>query len=232
MSNKNYCSRTTQLLKKFDKSIARVKHLLIARFGEDQAHALIIDSRREYVSLIPKIPYIGEKNRRLIFLLPTTRYLAVYRALQRQGRTVEDAGQLIYDMSEAELKAMSAIIRRAIAYFWFFPWFGSRLKKRAKESQERRFAGDFVFEFIKGDGKEFDYGIDYIECANVKFLQVQDAMELAPYVCAVDKIASEMLGWGLTRTMTLAEGCERCDFRFKKGGKTSVPLPQSLVQLE
>ena len=52
--------------------------------------------------------------------------------------------------------------------------------------------------------------------------------ELAPYVCAVDKVASEMMGWGLSRTMTLAEGREKCDFRFKKGGKTDVAMTQSL----
>ena len=46
---------------------------------------------------------------------------------------------------------------------------------------------------------------------------------------AVDKVASEMLGWGLQRTMTIAEGGEKCDFRFRKGGETSVPIPQSLM---
>jgi len=35
---------------------------------------------------------------------------------------------------------------------------------------------------------------------------------------------SEALGWGLRRTMTLADGQERCDFRFKRGGKTHVAL--------
>ena len=81
---------------------------------------------------------------------------------------------------------------------------------------------------VEGDGQDFDYGIYYIECASCKFLNEQDAPELAPYVCAVDKVASEMLGWGLRQTMTLAESCERCDFRFKKGGKTYVTIPQSL----
>jgi hypothetical protein len=82
--------------------------------------------------------------------------------------------------------------------------------------------------YVEGDGQDFDYGIDYIECASCKFLHEQDAAELGPYVCAVDKVASEMLGWGLRRTMTLAEGGVRCDFRFKKGGKTCVTIPQSL----
>ena len=56
-----------------------------------------------------------------------------------------------------------------------------------------------------------------MECSSCKLLKAQDAMELAPFVCAIDKVTSELLGWGLTRTMTLAEGFEKCDFRFKKG---------------
>lgn len=76
--------------------------------------------------------------------------------------------------------------------------------------------------FIEGDGKNFDYGIDYTECANVKFIRAQGAMELAPYTGATDKVVSEKLGWGLKRTMTLADGKAKCDFRFKQGGKPSI----------
>jgi hypothetical protein len=45
-----------------------------------------------------------------------------------------------------------------------------RLQKRAAESQERRYAEDYVFAFVDGDGETFDYGVDYIECATCKFL--------------------------------------------------------------
>lgn len=83
-------------------------------------------------------------------------------------------------------------------------------------------------DYVEGDSQTFDYGVDYIECASCKFLEAQDASELGPYVCAVDKVASVMLGWGLRRTKTLAEGDEKCDFRFKRGGNTFVPIPQSL----
>lgn len=102
------------------------------------------------------------------------------------------------------------------------------MKKRAASSQEREYSGGYVLTYIEGDGKDFDFGIDYIKCAACKFLDEQNAAELSPYVCAVDKVASEMLGWGLRRTTTLAEGGERCDFRFKKGGKTRVRIPESL----
>lgn len=134
-------------------------------------------------------------------------------------------------MSEAELKAIPGLVRRVLGYVWFSPWFLRRLKKRAIKSQEREYPDSFVMSYVEGDGQKFDYGIDYTECANVKFLKEQGAMELAPYICATDKVASEMLGWGLNRTMTLADGCRKCDFRFKKNGKTFLQAPQPGNQL-
>jgi hypothetical protein len=226
-SIKNYIKRKPRLLKGFEKSIARTKFLIISHYGEEQANAIMDESRQEYENLIPQIPYIGDKNPGLIFLLPTTRLLAIYRVLQKKGHTVESAGQLINEMTKVELKALPGFIRRIIGYLWFSSWFLNRLKKRAKKSQEREYPGDFVFNYIEGDGQKFDYGIDYIECANCKFLSAQGALELAPYICATDKITSEMLGWGLNRTRTLADGNEKCDFRFKKGGKTFVQGPLS-----
>jgi len=92
----------------------------------------------------------------------------------------------------------------------------------ATESQKRKYPESFIMTYVKGNGQDFDYGVDYTECAICKFLSAQNALELAPYMCDTDKIGSEMLGWGLTRTMTLAKGGEKCDFRFKKGGKTNI----------
>jgi hypothetical protein len=229
LTYENYVSQKPKLLKDFDKSFARVTRILIGCSGADTTNALIKESRAEYEALIPQIPYIGNKNPFLTFLFPVSRYLAIYRALQKQGRTLDDAGQLIQAMSEAELKAIPWFVRRVMGYLWFSRWFSERLKKRAAESRERKYSGGYVLTYIEGNGRDFDFGIDYTECASCKFLRAQNALELAPYVCAVDKAASEMLGWGLTRTMTLAEGREKCDFRFKKGGKTNIARPPSLT---
>jgi hypothetical protein len=222
MPEASYASQKPRLLKDFDRMAARVKRVLISRYGEEPARALIGESRREYEALIPQIPYIGEKSPMLIFLLPTSRYLAVCRALQKRGATVEDGGRLIYEMCEAEAKAIPRSVRRLMGWLWFSPLFLRRVRKRAAESQDRQYPGGYVFTYVAGNGRDFDWGIDYAECSSCKLLKAQDAMELAPYVCAVDKISSELLGWGLTRTMTLAEGFEKCDFRFKKGGQTRV----------
>jgi hypothetical protein len=222
MSDENYISRKNQLLKSFDKAITRSKRVLIDRYGKEEANSLISESSREYEALIPQIPFIGNKNPLLVFLLPTSRYLAIYRVLRRMGLTVEEAGQIISQMNEAELKSIPVFVRRIIGYLWFSPWLIKRFRKRAKESQERKHPGGYVLTFIEGEGDKFDYGIDYTECAGCKFLHEQNALELAPFMCVLDKTASDILHWGLTRTMTIANGFEKCDFRFKKGGKTNI----------
>ena len=222
MGEPNYLSRRSRLVKGFNKSLRRIKPLLVSRYGEARARHLIKDAGMVYEDLIPQVPYIGENSPFLVFLLPTVKCLALYRALQRQGGTVDEAGRLIYEMSEIELKAIPSVVRRLMGFLWFSPWFKNRARKRAASSQAREYPGNFVMQYVEGDGKRFDYGVNYTECANVKFLRSQGAMELAPYICATDKLSSEFLGWGLHRTKTLAEGADQCDFRFKKGGGTSI----------
>ena len=152
----------------------------------------------------------------------------MYRALQRQGRTVEDAGRLAYSIGTEEAKAYPYIVRRLLEYLWFSRLFRAIAKRPQIRSSQGRYPGASVIEYVEGDGEEFDYGIDYIECAVCKFLRAENAIELAPYSCAIDKPVSELMGWGLTRLKTLAEGYPECEFRFKKGGKTNVPIPSSL----
>ena len=67
------------------------------------------------------------------------------------------------------------------------------------------------------DGQDYTYGIDVIECAILKFLEKQGAPDLTRYLCLTDYVTSEALGRGLSRTKTLAEGCDRCNFRYKQG---------------
>jgi hypothetical protein len=160
--------------------------------------------------------------------MPVTRYLAVYRALQKQGRTAEEAGRLIYRMGTEEALAIPPLGRRVMEVLWFSRWFRRLAKNRAIRSHQRMYPTNFVLNYVEGDGQEFDYGVDYIECANCKFLQAENAFEIAPYVCATDKPISELVGWGLYRTTTIADGAPICKFRFKKGGKTQVVIPQSL----
>jgi hypothetical protein len=70
----------------------------------------------------------------------------------------------------------------------------------------------------------------YLECATYNILKEQGAHELGQYLCAADKLYSDTFGWELMRTMTLAEGYEKCDFHFKRGRETRIAIPAALSQ--
>lgn len=71
-----------------------------------------------------------------------------------------------------------------------------------------------MFHFVEGKGQDFDFGLDCEECGVLKFFGAQGAKEFTPYVCLFDYVQSRLAGTGLVRTMTLAQGAEKCDFRF------------------
>ena len=118
------------------------------------------------------------------------------------------------------LKELTIILMNLLFRFPLNRLAKHKLKLWAEESQKRRYPDDFVLNYVEGDGKTFDFGIDYTECAICKFWRKQGAEEMLPYICLVDFLSSELITkTGLVRSMTLAEGFERCDFRFKRDRK-------------
>ena len=103
-------------------------------------------------------------------------------------------------------------------------------QKEARRSRQRRYPDDWVYEYVPGDGTSYDLGRDYTECAIVKFLHAQDADELCPYLCDLDWVAAEVMGYGFKRTKTLAWGCDRCDLRMTKDATTTAPWPPRFVE--
>jgi hypothetical protein len=82
---------------------------------------------------------------------------------------------------------------------------------------------NWIWNYIPGDGKEFDFGYDITDCGLCKFFHNEGADELVPYSCATEFLKSKGLGMELVRTTTLAEGHDKCNFRYKKG-RVSVKL--------
>jgi hypothetical protein len=214
MHSETYLPRKAKLLKDFQRSIGRVRPALDGRYGDAEASVLVCKSYQEYEALIPTLPYLGEGNPMLnLFFFPSSRYLGIYRAFQARGLSLEEIGCLTYEMGQAEIQALPGLARRGLGVLWFSGWFRKRLQRRAVTSQERRYPGDYVIEYLEGDGQDFDYGIDYLQCASWELFRSQGAEQLAPYVCAIDRPASQLCGWGLRRTTTLAEGGQCCDAR-------------------
>lgn len=213
-----YTSQKSQLLRNFDKVVKRLKKVYVFPYDDDVTDILVRETRQEYEALIPQLPYIGGKKNPLTRALIISAWaLAQYRVLKRHGKTVEESGKLFREVFEAVLNSYPKLLLHCLGRLSFTKFWVKQLKKQAAKSQELQYPGDWVYTFVEGVDKEFDYGIDYSECGVCKYLQAQSAPELAPFICLLDFPMYKAFGARLVRTMTIAEGADKCDFRLKRG---------------
>ena len=216
-----------RLVGKFDRSLRRTNNLFVDKFGKEQAAVMRREMLDEFRSLIPEIPYIGGRRNPYTDLLAGIAWgLAIYRVVLRHGGSVEDTGELFQGRNRARLERIPRVIRHGLGRNLFL----RQMSRAARRSQARRYPGDWVMEVVNGDGESFDYGLDVTECGALKFLQKQGAEELLPYICDVDYVMAEAMGYELRRTKTLAWGCDRCDFRISMDGVTFASWPPEFVE--
>ncbi len=226
-----YITREDKLLKDFDRTAMLMEPSLHERYGEDFAGALRDDVREEYEMLIPEIPYIEGPRAGMLnsFLLISAQELAVYKAMQSHGKSPGEAWELCHKALCLRLAEFPKWKRFLLRWFMFSGLVKKVVARRARQPHGMRM-GDFEIKYLMGNGSGFDYGVDYIECGNYNFVMKHGGAEFAPYVCMSDIALSEAMGWDLTRTQTLADGCSSCDFRFSKGAGTSISSKTPEVQ--
>lgn len=219
-----YTSRKQELLAEFAEDALYWRRAIASRDGEDLADAIVTECRQAFEALLPEIPYIGgDENRLTAELVRAARCLALYKAMKRRGKTPSQAGKVLYDAVELRGGCPSPPIPPSR---WLSPEeLMARRRERAELSQKRRYPGDWVYSFVAGDGETFDYGDDFVECAAQKLYRAQGAEEFLPFYCFLDFPISRAAGLGLSRTMTLAEGHEKCNHRFKKGSRVEREWP-------
>jgi hypothetical protein len=226
-----YVGKKAKLLKELDGFAKLMRPELAARYGEQAAADIHRATLAQYQKLIPLFPYIGGSANPLTTNLVQAGFaLALYRALQAQGGTVEETGELIHLALERRLMRIPGFVRRLIALIKIAPWNVRRMQQRARRSQERRYPEDWVYTVVLGDEGTFDVGIDYTECGIEKFMRRQGASELTPYLCNTDYVLYRAFGMGLARTKTLAWGCDGCDFRIKRTGNLQPAWPPLFVE--
>lgn len=212
---------TRRKLRSFERFLNRHTDSLTGRFGPADAAIMRREMLDEYRALIPQLPYIGgRRNPWNSNLTAAPMALAVYRVVLRHGGSGQDAGEMVL----AYAQQMVERIPRRLRPLLLRPR-PSRAQKVARWTQQRRYPEDWVAEFVDGAGQPFDYGMDVTECAIVKFMHAQDADAFTPYLCHLDYVMAEAAGYGLTRTKTLAWGCDRCDFRMTANGTTTATWP-------
>jgi L-2-amino-thiazoline-4-carboxylic acid hydrolase len=208
-------------VRSFERFLNRHTDSLTRRFGPSEAAIMRREMLEEYRALIPQVPYIGgRRNPWNANLAGAPMALAGYRVVLRHGGSAQDAGEMVRTYAQRMVERIPRRLRPVLLR----PR-ASRAQKVARWTQERRYPDDWVAEFVDGTGQPFDFGMNVTECAIVKFMHAQGADEFTPWLCHLDYVMAEAAGYGLTRTRTLAWGCDRCDFRMTANGTTTTTWP-------
>jgi hypothetical protein len=221
-----YVSNKKQLLKFFNRIVKSVRELTIKKYGEPFANQLLTELRIEFENILPQLPYIGgKKNPNTIFIVGAGIYLAIYKVMKAHAKSFEEIAQLIYDGTEAFYQKQPK---------WILRYIGKKIFKKSHINKVKLGANnpispeDYVYSYIEGDGIDFDYGVDFKECATWKFYNKLGCEELNPILCSIDYLNSKYMGYGLSRTKAIGYGDNICDFRMKKNGSTNIQLPDIL----
>ncbi len=204
---------------------SQVRGCLVRRRGRTSARAIMRETRERFDALLPDVGNVGGRRNRLTpFLLWSAWFLALWEVMRRRGASTDEVGSIIIEAVPRQLAQYARPLLRWLGR-WRMGLTASRLREASERSLERRYAADWVSRFVPGDGEEFAFGIDYVECGICKLYQQKGASELVPWVCWLDYPLSDALGLGLKRTKTLGQGADRCDFRWNPGSETQWGPP-------
>ena len=149
--------------------------------------------------------------------------------MKKHGKLPAEAWELCHQALRLRLAKINQWKRWLLKHLMFSSLMKKIIATRARQQQKFNF-GDFKIEYLIGEGDDFDLGVNYFQCGNLRFVVEHGGKEFAPYICMSDIALSDAFGWGLLRTQTLADGCDRCDFRFKKGAATQISSQTPEVQ--
>lgn len=221
-----YLTIRAKMMREFRAMYKGARKVLARYFSEREIDRLEAESKKEYQELFPQLPYIGgKKNSETINLIMGAIVLAIIRPLEKESLTKRQIGRVIHHTFEGYFSAKPRIIQRALGRLVSSKLALKRLKAQIETSGQRGYEDDFLMEYVEPRSGEFDFGYDYTQCALQKLFARYGAEEYLPYVCLGDYALFRSLGVGFSRTRTIAHGAPKCDFRFKRKGRTARGWP-------
>ena len=205
------------LLQQYDERKQWRRELYLEIFPENEIDDILDEMRESYEALIPDMPYIGESNFHLQWFIPNSEKLAEYLVVKNYGVSKKEYSNL--HLTQASRDLLNDFTKDQLIGIGKMQ-FGYQtelfMMATALWSQFRLYPDDYIIYFRKGDGVDFDWGLDYTQCANVQLYKKYDAQDLLlPMVCTQDDLAGSLMRTGYRRTMQIATGDPICDLRWK-----------------
>lgn len=214
-----YVMQKASLVKDFQEMLNGASRFLIPEMGTDRTAKISHEALVNFEKLIPGMPDVGGRQNPIASLIPVAGwYIAFYGPMRANGKRAEDVGKIFYELQRRDFEAIPPEKRKQMEDLYFSEKYTKNMSDFASFTQRRQYPANWVATYVKGDGN-FDYGVDYSECALEKYCRREGAPEVAPYICLADFLESKVYNTGLVRFKTLATRDGVCDFRYKRGGR-------------
>lgn len=180
------------------------KKALKKKFGKSMVRRV----KKEYYSVIERAKDIGPSR-----LLSSYCMGAYFIALNRLTNLSPEENYKIFKDGLYSSRLFHKAMGNADSYLD-----PKKMRGRIKWSQEShkcQFENDWIVDILPGNDV-YDLGYNYLQCGICLLCRDEGCPELASYLCRLDFVLADMMGMELKRTMTIADGGEYCDFRYKK----------------
>ena len=163
--------------------------------------------KREYKDIMVRAKDIGSDNT----LLTSYSLAAWFIAMNRKDSLNPEKNISILEQGLKESKLVKMFLGDSKGYFsdkkmaWRREW--------SKKTHEKKYENDWVVDVLE-KSSDYEFGLDYTECGVCKLCNDEGCPQFAKYLCSLDYMLVELIGIKLKRTKTLAEGYDKCDFRF------------------
>ncbi|MGD0663197.1 MAG: L-2-amino-thiazoline-4-carboxylic acid hydrolase [Syntrophorhabdales bacterium] len=186
---------------------------LAVSLGEQTARDVMRKGRSLYGDIVVRSPSIGgRKNPNTMNVLVAAFVAAIYKAAD--GKLSPEGMGEVFSNAVEHTTAFKLFAKLTGKRNFTRQWQDKR-HQWAVASQGKAYPADFVSTFVYGKTIN-EYGVTYSECGICKLLQREGCAELAPELCKFDYVTAKYMGCTLTRTKTIANGDEMCDFWFSK----------------
>ena len=172
---------------------------IIAALGVEDEQVTGV-AQQKYQLILEDCAYLdAPKNVLADALFTCNVHLAAYLALQELGHevTAHNYGSAMLDNMQTNMKS----------------WQAQSPEGELDIKGPGTHPGEFQIQQVKSD-KPGAWGYNITGCAICHHFGKHEALELVPYMCAMDDVVSDKGGQGLRRTGTIALGAHQCDFRY------------------
>lgn len=145
--------------------------------------------------------------------------MVLFKLLSEKNVSPEQIKNLSDKILKLEIDRFPALARRVSTWFLFTP-VAARMTRHYADKSSKADEQQFKLQYL--DTGENSFGMNITQCAICRLAGKHDMSSMVPYICSIDGMLSEMLGWGLKRTQTIAGGAKHCDFVFRKGAPTEL----------